>query len=117
MSSCIACDLAVFTPEQRLRHDADTHALLADVERIIERDDGFVLHFRALPALLDAWMADELRCCPFLAFVVDAEDRTLTIAGPTGAKEILAGYSAFRIRTQGSGVPSGSATSKGASSA
>ncbi len=44
-------------------------------------------------------MADEARCCPFLAFALGSEDRTLTITGPAGAKEILAGYSAFRVRT------------------
>jgi hypothetical protein len=118
MSTCIACDLAVFTPEARRRHEEDTHALLDHVTDVTERSDGFVFRIpdlaggdAALVALVQRWIDDERRCCPFLAFTLGRD--ALTVTGPEGAKDVLRGYSAFRMRMQGSGVPSGSTTSNG----
>lgn len=90
----VACDLAVFTPEERRAHVEATKALLARAASASEVSDGFVLHLRGgadTAALTRAWAKDEARCCPFYRFRIDegASEVTLAITGPAEAKEIL----------------------------
>lgn len=73
MAAPIACQLGVFSLEERQRYQAVRKRIEAAVIRIVEVDDGYVLH---LPdddvtlAVVAEWIALERRCCPFLEFIV-----------------------------------------------
>ena len=92
----IACDLTVFTPEERIRHLERTRKVFSAIARLTEEVDGFTLTFHAAPGLGDEvarWIAGERRCCPFFVFDVTGDrgdgSFALRVAGPEGAKEIL----------------------------
>jgi hypothetical protein len=91
-----ACDLTVFTPEERSEHMARGRKVFSALERCAEEDDGFTLTFTAASALRDEveqWVGGELRCCPFLAFGITeghgGESFAVRISGPDGAMEVL----------------------------
>ncbi len=90
----VACDLGVFTVEERNAHTADTAALLGQVRATRGLDDGWELVFDARAmADVSRWFLDERRCCPFLSLRVDlpaAADRiAVRLQGPPGTKELL----------------------------
>ena len=94
----IACDLTVFTPEQRAEHLERTRRVFSAIARLTEEMDGFTLTFHAARGLGDEvgrWIEGERRCCPFFVFDVTGDrgdgSFALRVAGPEGAKEILRG--------------------------
>jgi len=93
----IACDLGVFTDQERRSH-------IEDFERVVvgralaveERADGYALRFPPEAALfldLSRWAADERRCCPFLTFALELEpaggDLWLRLGGGENVKQFL----------------------------
>ncbi len=94
MTSCgctpIACDLSVFTPEERAEHFARGKRIFAGA-RTEELDDGYAFALVSASAELETWIEEEKRCCPFFHFELtrtSAETR-LVITGPPEAKAIL----------------------------
>lgn len=95
-STPLACDMGVFTPPERERHEQTTRDLLAMLEGIHETEDSLELVFpNGTPSIskLAEFIANERKCCPFLEFTVkigpgDASI-SLTLSGPEGTKEFL----------------------------
>ena len=92
----IACDLTVFTPEERSAHLARGRKVFSALERCAEEGDGFTLTFPAASALkgeVERWIEGEQRCCPFLAFGMtefhDGDSFAVRISGPDGAMQVL----------------------------
>ncbi len=90
----VACDLGVFTPDERAGHLGDGDALVREVLATKELDDGFELRLPARTlAAVARWFHDERRCCPFLAFELrlpaGADELTLVLRGPAGTKDVL----------------------------
>lgn len=91
----IACDLTVFTTEERTKHRQLGDSLFAKVARVVEHDDGFTFAFEPDPIVsenVEHWLAMERRCCPFFSFELTrdrAQSLGLRISGPSGAKAIL----------------------------
>jgi hypothetical protein len=69
-----ACNLNVFTPEQRQRHEAVWQQLNDLREAIQEISSGYVFQYpaEALP-LVAEYVSGERLCCPFLHFTLDIE--------------------------------------------
>jgi hypothetical protein len=92
----IACDLTVFTPEERAEHLERTRKVFSAIGHLTEDVDGFTLTFTAARELRDdvgRWIEGEQRCCPFFVFDVTGDrgddSFAVQISGPDGAKEIL----------------------------
>jgi hypothetical protein len=90
----IACNLNVFTPEQRAEHEARAERVFAARMETQPTADGY--RFR-LPAALwseaAAFVNLERLCCPFWDFRLELQSGGalwLTLDGPPGAKELLA---------------------------
>jgi hypothetical protein len=68
----LACDLTVFTPEEREAHVAlARQALLAWPDAREETPDGYLFHYQGDEArflTLARFAAEEHRCCPWLRF-------------------------------------------------
>lgn len=91
----IACDLDVFTAEQRAAHLDRARRVLSSIRHIREEENGFVMSFPREPEIekeISLWIDGERRCCPFFRFAVDQPSDALSvrITGPAGAKDILA---------------------------
>lgn len=91
----IACDLSVFTPEERAEHFVRSRRLFSLVEQLRDEADGFTFTFAATPTLVEDvshWVANEKQCCPFFRFDVAQPGRgtlVLRVSGPGAAKSIL----------------------------
>jgi hypothetical protein len=93
MTRPIACNLDVFTPEQRVRHSALYELIFPLVTDRVELANGYAYH---LPldvwGALAEWALLERMCCPFLDFRLDlqADDvLLLSLTGPEGVKTVL----------------------------
>lgn len=92
----VACDLAVFEPGEGARH-AELLSLVRGATRgRQELPDGwrFVLEGQAFAAAAE-WIGYERRCCSFFDFHLQwlsGQEPALTVTGPPGAKEMLAGW-------------------------
>lgn len=70
----LACDLSVFSVEQRQRHDRLAARLFADLSDVRELPEGY-----AVPVPLHNWLDAaafvtlERLCCPFLTFTLRLE--------------------------------------------
>lgn len=90
----IACDVTVFTPEQRSRHDALASGLFINLSRVRELPDGY-----AVPIPLGRWqdaaefVSLERLCCPFLTFILrlepDSDTAWLEMGGSRDIKALL----------------------------
>jgi hypothetical protein len=92
MDTLIACQLGVFSGEERQRYDAMRAKIDAAVTRIVEIDDGYEFHLPGddtMLALVAAWVTLERRCCPFFEFTVGigASDTPIRVA-LTGGPEV-----------------------------
>jgi hypothetical protein len=94
MTEPIACNLSVFTPEERAAHENIWEQLQAAA--LDQRQDDEAMRFR-LPA--DYWLmaaqfvARERRCCPFFDFRLDLKadgECWLSLGGPPEARALLA---------------------------
>jgi hypothetical protein len=88
----IACQLGVFSAEERQRYHALRRRIEAAVIRIVEVENGYVFHLPdddAMPATVAEWIALERRCCPFFEFTVSfgGSDRSIRVA-LTGSPEV-----------------------------
>jgi len=95
----IACNLNAFDPEQTARHRELLMQLRSVVQNTEETEDSLIF---TLPSDTETCLAVmefitlERRCCTFLTFGVTIPPQggplTLTMSGPEGTKEILAGF-------------------------
>ncbi len=90
----IACDLTVFTTEERAEHLERGRRVFSAIHRFSEEASGYTFAFSTEPAVVadvGRWIDDEKRCCPFFRFDLfpRREGLTLRVTGPEGAKEIL----------------------------
>ena len=72
----IACDLTVFTDEERERHMQVVHDLFAKVMAAYEADDGYKLRLPdevGIVMMMADFINDERRCCPFIHFGIEVE--------------------------------------------
>jgi len=88
----IACQLNVFSPEERQRYQTVRKRIEAAVIRIVEVENGYVFHLPdddAMLATVAEWIALERRCCPFFEFTVSVggSDPSIRVA-LTGSPEV-----------------------------
>jgi hypothetical protein len=72
----IACDLTVFTDEQRDHHLALAQELFAMVTHVDDLAEGYAVCFpyaRETLFKLADFVHDESQCCPFFNFVIEVE--------------------------------------------
>jgi hypothetical protein len=90
--SAIACQLGVFSPEERQRYQTVRKRIEAAVIRIVEVDGGYVLHLPdddVMLAVVAEWIALERRCCPFFEFIVSVGGSEPSIrVAMTGSQEV-----------------------------
>src|SRR5687767_12014387 len=92
----IACDLSVFTPEQRDYHIALAGEVFAAVTEVGELPDGYTFRLPGDSSMLfklAEFIRDERLCCPFWTFGVTVEPPGgsiwLQLTGPDGAKQAV----------------------------
>ena len=92
----IACDMSVFSPEERESHIKNTRQLYQSVLSIREVENGYEFAFPGRSEFilgLGEFISNERLCCPFLKFnllIPPADDPvTMTLSGPEGTKEFL----------------------------
>ena len=95
-SPALACNLSVFTAEQRRRHEADCSKLFHQASDIRELPRGIALQLTNEPGALSlatGFVTRESQCCPFLDFDLHFEPPythiQLSITGPEGSREFL----------------------------
>ncbi len=92
MAAPIACQVGVFSPEERQRYQTVRKRIEAALIRIVEVDDGYVLHLPdddVMLAVVAEWIALERRCCPFFEFIVSVgwSEPSIRVA-MTGSPEV-----------------------------
>ncbi|MEX0783444.1 MAG: hypothetical protein WD557_12395, partial [Dehalococcoidia bacterium] len=92
----VACDLTVFEPGEGLRHAELLQSVRGATRGREELADGwrFALDGSAF-AWAAEWIGYERRCCGFFDFRLEwlsGQEPVLTVTGPPGAKEMLAGW-------------------------
>jgi hypothetical protein len=92
----IACDLTVFTEEQREQHITLAGEIFAAVDKVGELADGYTFRLPGDSAMvfkLAEFIRDERLCCPFWTFGVTLEPPGgaiwLQLTGPDGAKQAV----------------------------
>jgi hypothetical protein len=88
----IACQLGVFSADERRRYQGLRAEIDAAVTRMVEADNGYVFHLPgddATLARVAEWIALERRCCPFFEFTVSmgGSDPSIRVA-LTGCPEV-----------------------------
>jgi hypothetical protein len=88
----IACQLSVFSVDERRRYQAARARIDAAVTRIVEMDTGYIFHLPgddAMLALVADWIALERRCCQFFEFTISigGSDQSIRVA-LTGGPEV-----------------------------
>ena len=85
----LACNMGVFTPEQRESHIQMTTKLIQAVQDIREVENGFEFSF---PNQAE-FISNERLCCPFLGFTLQVNSNqdpvSLRLTGPLGTPEFL----------------------------
>lgn len=92
----LACDLTVFTNEERDNHIAQSNRMFATVEEVRELPDGYKFRLpsshESLSEMVEFIRYDRL-CCPFFTFgiVVEPHDSAmwLVISGVEAVKQFL----------------------------
>ncbi len=90
----IACDMGVFSPEDKKRYAALAKKLAKAVVARRELDDGFALQVglgKITMGELGDWMSLESKCCRFLEIALEPEGPVfwLRLSGRAGTKEFL----------------------------
>lgn len=77
----IACDLAVFTNEERRSHILRSEKVLDHAKGFLETEEGLELYFdHSLSGEeLKEWFSKEHQCCPFLEFKLEKNQNGHTI--------------------------------------
>ena len=95
----VACDLRAFDVAQRERYDELVGVLRAAVLERRELPDGYAFVLPSDPAICTRAMEFamlERRCCPFWTLRLELAPQggplTLSLTGPEGAEELLAGF-------------------------
>jgi hypothetical protein len=98
----LACDLTVFTPDERDAHVAlARRALLHWPDGREEAPDGYLFHYQGDPPrflALARFAADEHRCCPWIHFTLELAPAPagrpagirLRMTAPAAGKQLLA---------------------------
>ena len=96
MAAPIACQLNVFSAEERWRYQAVRKQIEAAVIRMVEVENGYLFHLPdddATLVLVVDWVALERRCCPFFEFniSVGGSEPSIRVAmtGSTEVKQFL----------------------------
>lgn len=98
MEKSIACDLTVFSTDERTRHVTTSLDLTAKAKRISALDDGYAFfHDYADETFVSIarWATNESKCCPFFTFeliLVPADtgrEIILRLRGSKEAKQLL----------------------------
>ena len=92
MNAPIACQLGVFSDEERGRYASLRSLILGAVSQIVEIENGYVFHLPGDDAMLATvadWVALERRCCPFfeISVSIGGSDPRIRVA-LTGSPEV-----------------------------
>ena len=93
----IACDLDVFSVDERGEHVDNVGAWRAASVARRELPDGYRFEVErrdGMVATIGRFIELEARCCPFFSFALEVPSEgplALSVTGPEGSKEILAG--------------------------
>jgi hypothetical protein len=91
----LACNMDVFTPEQREAHIQTTMELIQGVQRVQEIENGYELQFPNETEFISRtaeFISNERLCCPFLEFnlnILSNHPVSLALTGPVGTQEFL----------------------------
>jgi hypothetical protein len=92
----LACNMGVFTPDQRESHVRTTNELMQVVQRVQEVANGYELTFpneAEFITRIAEFISNERLCCPFLKFTLNVnsthEPVSLSLTGPEGTSEFL----------------------------
>lgn len=91
----LACNMDVFTPEQRDAHIQTTMELVQGVQRVGAVENGYELQFpneTEFISRIAAFISNERLCCPFLEFNLNIRSShpvSLSLTGPVGTQEFL----------------------------
>jgi hypothetical protein len=92
----LACNMGVFTPEQREAHVQTTTELIQGVQRVQEVENGYEFQFpneTGFISRITEFISNERLCCPFLEFNLNVrsndEPICLSLTGPIGTQEFL----------------------------
>jgi hypothetical protein len=94
--SSFYCNINALSPAARAHHQQLTAKLIAARKQIVESPKGYEFQFNpstiSLANLAD-WAAAESKCCPFLDFHIDLEERgnllCLRLTGQEGIKPFI----------------------------
>jgi len=101
----LVCNLNVFTPQDRTRHDAVAHSVFTQVEATTELATGYAfrLPVHQLQAAAE-FIALERLCCSFLEFGMQVSSDGvlwLSMTGPEGVKQLLSAEFGININVKG----------------
>ena len=92
----LACNMDVFTLEQREAHIQTTTELIQGVQHVREIENGYEFRFpneSGFISRIAAFISNERLCCPFLEFnlhiISNYEPVSLSLTGPVGTQEFL----------------------------
>ena len=91
----LACNMDVFTPEQREAHIQTTMELIPGVQRVQEIENGYEFQFPSETEFISRiaeFISNERLCCPFLEFnlnIISNHPVSLSLTGPVGTQEFL----------------------------
>ena len=92
----LACNMGVFTPEQRESHIQMTTNLIQAVQNIREVENGYEFSFPNEAKFISGiaeFISNERLCCPFLEFTLIVKSKqgpvSLLLTGPLGTQEFL----------------------------
>ena len=92
----LACNMGVFSPDQRESHILTTTKLLESVQSVQEVENGYEFTFpnhTEFISQIAEFIANERLCCPFLNFTLkiisNNEPISLSLTGPIGTQEFL----------------------------
>ena len=96
LDSPLACNMDVFTPAEREKHEQNTAGLYRSVQDIRETENGFEFVFPNESTVITGvaeFISNERLCCPFLEFRLTVapnnEPISLLLSGPEGTKDFL----------------------------
>ena len=87
----LACNMDVFTPEQREAHIQTTMELIQGVQRVRDVENGYELQFpneAEFISRIAEFISNERLCCPFLEFNLN-HPVSFSLTGPAGTQEFL----------------------------
>ena len=91
----LACNMDVFTLEQREAHIQTTMELIPGVQRVQEIENGYEFQFPSEAEFISRiaeFISNERLCCPFLEFnlnIISNHPVSLSLTGPVGTQEFL----------------------------